>query len=112
MSREEKEDGSHSTFIDLPPTRACDDGPKPRGRPCRPVPLDFVERWPQFGWGKETGAEAEWHANSRTIERWLVECGKERMIAARVRWLAEKRAKNRAARYVMGRSLTPRSPVR
>ncbi len=83
---------------------------EPVRRPYRGVPRDFVERWPQVGWGKVTGAEAEWNAHARTISRWLDECGRSEMILARKRYLDAQRAvagRARRKRYVLGRTLNP-----
>lgn len=80
---------------------------RPVGRPCRPVPADFVEKWPQFGW--ETAGE-EWRCNNRTIQRWIDECGRSMMILARKRYREAQRAVASRARrknYVMGRTMTP-----
>lgn len=59
-----------------------------RGRPARPVPADFEERWPTIGW---SGAELEWQANWQTICRWLAELGSDRMAARRRTYLARQR---------------------
>jgi hypothetical protein len=60
-----------------------------RGRPVRPVPADFAARWPQVGW---EGATLEWSTHSRVIARWLAECGRESLIAARAEFLNRQRA--------------------
>lgn len=53
-------------------------------RPFRPIPADFVERWPELGWD---GAKAEWRVHARSIERWLDESGRDRMVLRRKRYL-------------------------
>ena len=60
-----------------------------RGRPPRPVPADFEQRWPEFGW---SAAELEWRASARTIRRWLAELGAEWMAARRREYLSAQRA--------------------
>lgn len=73
----------------------------------RPVPRDFVERWPDVGWSE---AEIEWNAHARTIKRWLEECGMEAMQKARRERLAAIRAlrsRSRRKRYVLGQTMTP-----
>jgi len=63
--------------------------PAKRGRPPRPVPDDFVERWPAIGW---SAAELEWRASACTICRWLAELGAGRMAARRREYLTAQRA--------------------
>lgn len=84
-----------------PAPRACD--ASRGGRPPRPVPADFAARWPQVGW---EGATLEWGTHSRVIARWLAECGRERLIAARVAFLESQRAlrdRERRKTYGMAR---------
>jgi hypothetical protein len=76
-------------------------------RPFRQRPRDFEERWPSIGW---TAAELEWNAHARTIARWVDECGRDRMVLARKRWLDARReeARRQAKRgYVLGGPLPP-----
>ena len=62
----------------------------------RTVPENFEERSPQVGW---TGAESEWRAHARAIARWIDECGRTRMVAARKDYLAaQRRLRDRARR--------------
>lgn len=79
-------------------------------RPYRQVPHDFVELWPQFGWG---GAKEKWRAHGRTIERWVDECGRDRMVLARKAYVASERVVTSRARrknYVLGKTMTPVRP--
>lgn len=76
-----------------------DYGENRRGRPVRPVPADFEDRWPVIGW---TRAELEWQANWQTICRWLNELGAERMATRRRAYVArqrELRARERRKAY-------------
>lgn len=57
-------------------------------RPFRPVPSDFPDRWPEFGWA---AAPVEWRCHPRTIARWVDECGRDRLVLARKRWLDARR---------------------
>jgi hypothetical protein len=59
------------------------------GRPLRPVPADFIERWPQIGW---EGAADEWGTHPRVIRRWVELCGREWMVARRAAFLRRQRA--------------------
>jgi hypothetical protein len=62
----------------------------------RPIPADFEERWPQFGWG---AAAKEWQAHPRSIEAWLEALGKDRMAARRAAYREmQRQVKNRARR--------------
>lgn len=100
---------SRHASIGAADTRACEDRESVR-RPYRPLPRNFVERWPRVGW---SGAEMEWHAHARTVSRWLNECGRSEMIMARKAYLDAERAvqgRARRKRYVMGRTLTPIEP--
>lgn len=92
--------------IDAADTRAGEDRRLGRVRPSRPVPRNFVERWPLVGW---EGAKEEWRAHSRTIARWVDECGRDRMVLARKAYKqAERQIQGRARRkrYVLGRTLS------
>lgn len=59
------------------------------GRPLRPVPADFIDRWPQVGW---EGAADEWGTHARVICRWVEECGREWMVARRAAYLRRERS--------------------
>lgn len=86
---------------------AANEARRPVGRPYRPVPSDFVERWPQFGW---EAAGEEWRCNNRTIQRWVDQCGRSEMVLARKRYVEAQRAiASRARRqsYAVGRAMTP-----
>lgn len=79
-------------------------------RPYRPCPKDFEQRFIELGWD---GIKDAFHANTRTIARWLDECGKERLVALRdehlraTRWPNGAPGPKRAKRYAAGRTLTP-----
>lgn len=53
-------------------------------RPRRPCPPDFREMFIELGWD-----EIEWHycTNWRCIRRWVEECGRAELKAARAEWL-------------------------
>ena len=75
------------------------------GRPHRGIPDNFAERWVRVGW---FGAPDEFGAHTRSIGRWLDECGRDEMILARKRYLDAQRTiagRARRKRYVMGRTL-------
>ena len=86
--------------------RLLPDGGK---RPYRPMPKDFRERFLEMGQSKEL--EEHYHTNWRVIRRWIEEAGGDELRRARYAVSGgfarpNKRAESRAARYVMGKTLT------
>lgn len=78
----------------------------------RPRPKDFEEKFVEHGWD---GIREALGAHGRQIKRWLVECGEDRLIAAREEYLRQTRwpngvPGNRRRRYVMGQTLTKKVP--
>jgi hypothetical protein len=63
--------------------------------PYRKRPKDFEDLWPTLGW---SAAEAAFGAHARSIALWVNECGRDRMILARKKWLDRHRAENRPQR--------------
>ena len=49
-------------------------------RPMRPCPGDFAERFEELGW---EGIEEHYRTNWRVIRRWIDECGRDELRAAR-----------------------------
>lgn len=74
-------------------------------RPYRKKPDNFREVYIRMGWD---GIEEELNANWRCIRRWIDEEGREELAAARAAHVAEKR--QRARRYVLGRTMTAVQP--
>lgn len=60
-----------------------------RGRPPRPMPPDFVERWVELGWG----VEQNYGASTTQVQRWRTEIGVDRLKCLRDRYLAERAAR-------------------
>jgi hypothetical protein len=82
------------------------DNAGPVRQPYRPVPRDFEEKWPQHGW---TSGKEYWRCHSRTLERWIDECGRARLTLLRKRYVEAMRtvtSRARRKRYVMGRTLS------
>lgn len=76
-------------------------------RPYRPMPKDFEETFIRVGW---EGIGAEYRAHTRTICRWIKECGEDRLREAREVYLRKTRwpngvPGNRRKRYVLGKTL-------
>jgi hypothetical protein len=63
-------------------------------QPYRQRPADFELRWPQVGW---EAAKDVWGAHSSMISRWIDECGRERMVLARKRYIEAERIIRRRA---------------
>lgn len=80
-------------------------------RPYRPKPADFREVYIAIGWD---GIEDHYQTNWRVIRRWIDEEGREGLVAARAEYVAQERRecqarrRERARRYVLGRTLTVR----
>lgn len=109
--KREPTDGNSSCFeLENLTPNAADETPrsapaKRQRKGYRPMPRDFIERWPEVGW---TAAEPEWRAHARTIARWVDEAGRKRMVARRKAYLADRRAK-RARELPKTYRLTPAS---
>jgi hypothetical protein len=79
-------------------------------RPYRPKPDNFREVYIRIGWD---GIEEEFNTNWRVIRRWIDEEGRDGLIAARAAFVAQlqaERRRQRAKRYVTGRTLTAVKP--
>ena len=63
---------------------------QPSRKPTRDCPADFDAVFVSVG---RFDCEEHYRARRDTITRWLVECGKERLIKARAAYVAEQRAK-------------------
>jgi hypothetical protein len=75
-------------------------------RPQRPCPRDFRETYIRFGWD---GLEDRFHANSRTITRWIEESGGDELRQARAAVTGRPpQPQRRSKRYAVGQPLEVR----
>lgn len=79
-------------------------------KPYRPKPSDFRATYIEMGWD---GIDEHYGTNWRVIRRWIEQEGRDDLIAARAAHVEAERSKrrrDRAKRYVMGRTLTAVKP--
>lgn len=85
--------------LDAPVRRQAKRVSNPRGRPPRPMPDDFAERFAEHGWA---GTAAHYYTGDPQVKRWREEYGVDRLTAKRaalVRERRELRARERRKAY-------------
>jgi hypothetical protein len=68
----------------LPEQRSKMKSREGRIRPYRPCPADFREKYIELGWHY---VDAHYHANWRTIARWIDETGRQELKVARAAYV-------------------------
>lgn len=70
----------------------------------RPAPGDFDEMFIVHGW---SGVADHFRCHPRSVKRWLVQRGEERLVAARARYVEAARSMKRQAKVKSARTACP-----